>query len=63
MKTHIVQQTEHQLRHNIIQHVKFQNTGKNMGSSIMRQNYMLKKTTTRTEKIEKSRKSSKCIIL
>ena len=62
MKTHTVQQTKHQLRQKISKQVNFQITGKCMGLSVMRQSYKLK-ITTKTEKIEKSIKSSKCIIL
>ena len=53
MKTHNVQQTKHQLRHNISEHVKLQ--GISWDLSMMRQSYKLT-ITTKTEKIEKSLK-------
>ena len=53
MKTHNVQQTKHQLRHNISEHVKLQ--GISWDLSMMRQSYKLT-ITTKTEKIENSLK-------
>ena len=55
MKTHIVQQTKHQLRHDINWKIVFELQGIEWNLSMMRINYKLTKRT----KIEKYKKSSK----
>ena len=53
IKTHIVQQTKHQLRHNISKHIDFLNIRNCTGPLDVENKFVLTKRTTKTEENEK----------